>query len=194
MGGDTPPGLSGSCGSYINGTFYVFAGCDRRRYTNEVRRRSGGGGRSRTPVTVSASVDVQMCPDGAELQVGEGDRRQGGHAIAPEPSLLLGSRRQVIRRRRWRGGFPSGLITASSAPSPQTDLLRRLRAQDPVPKHVVYQLHRGGNDLGERAATTTERRGSRTPRSRPGLNVFVPVDHWKRLVPVLGLEQRGRRF
>lgn len=35
--GERPPDLSGPCGSYSNGTFYVFAGCDNRQYTNEVR-------------------------------------------------------------------------------------------------------------------------------------------------------------
>ncbi|XP_056914474.1 kelch domain-containing protein 1-like isoform X2 [Takifugu flavidus] len=34
--GERPPDLSGPCGSYSNGTFYVFAGCDNRQYTNEM--------------------------------------------------------------------------------------------------------------------------------------------------------------
>lgn len=89
----------------------------------EAPHGGGQGGHSGTPVTVSASVDVQLCPDGAELQVGEGDRRQGGHAIAPEPSLLLGARRQVNRRHRCRGGFRAGLVTASSASLPRLRLI-----------------------------------------------------------------------
>uniref|UniRef100_H3BWT9 Kelch domain containing 1 n=1 Tax=Tetraodon nigroviridis TaxID=99883 RepID=H3BWT9_TETNG len=36
MTGERPPDLSGPCASYIDGTFYLFAGCDSRRYTNEV--------------------------------------------------------------------------------------------------------------------------------------------------------------
>lgn len=34
--GDKLPLLSGFCGSDVNGTFYVFAGCDHIGYTNEV--------------------------------------------------------------------------------------------------------------------------------------------------------------
>lgn len=34
--GDKLPLLSGFCGSNVNGTFYVFAGCDHIGYTNEV--------------------------------------------------------------------------------------------------------------------------------------------------------------
>ncbi|XP_063749465.1 kelch domain-containing protein 1-like isoform X2 [Eleginops maclovinus] len=36
MNGDRPPDLSGFCGSYLNGTFYIFAGCDPVGYTNQM--------------------------------------------------------------------------------------------------------------------------------------------------------------
>lgn len=39
--GQRPPDLSGSCGSYISGTFYIFAGRDDRHYTNEVLLEDG---------------------------------------------------------------------------------------------------------------------------------------------------------
>ncbi|KAM4624578.1 kelch domain-containing protein 1-like [Polymixia lowei] len=34
--GDVPPELSGSCGSHLNGTLYIFAGCDPLGYSNEL--------------------------------------------------------------------------------------------------------------------------------------------------------------
>lgn len=34
--GDIPPDLTGFCGSYLNGTLYVFAGCDGEGYTNDM--------------------------------------------------------------------------------------------------------------------------------------------------------------
>ncbi|XP_030019026.1 kelch domain-containing protein 1-like [Sphaeramia orbicularis] len=34
--GDIPPDLTGCCGSYANGTFYIFAGCDPVGYTNQM--------------------------------------------------------------------------------------------------------------------------------------------------------------
>ncbi|XP_029934176.1 kelch domain-containing protein 1-like [Myripristis murdjan] len=34
--GDIPPELSGFCGSYVNGTLYIFAGCDPYGYTNHM--------------------------------------------------------------------------------------------------------------------------------------------------------------
>lgn len=34
--GDKPPDLSGFCGSYVNGTLYIFAGCDSVGYTNQM--------------------------------------------------------------------------------------------------------------------------------------------------------------
>lgn len=34
--GDVPPDLTGFCGSYLNGTLYVFAGCAGEGYTNEM--------------------------------------------------------------------------------------------------------------------------------------------------------------
>ncbi|XP_059181369.1 kelch domain-containing protein 1-like [Centropristis striata] len=34
--GDKPPDLTGSCGANINGTFYIFAGCDSEGYTNQM--------------------------------------------------------------------------------------------------------------------------------------------------------------
>ncbi|KAF3853884.1 hypothetical protein F7725_014572 [Dissostichus mawsoni] len=36
INGDKPPDLSGSCGSYLNGTLYIFAGCDPVGYTNQM--------------------------------------------------------------------------------------------------------------------------------------------------------------
>lgn len=40
IAGDKPPELSGSCGSHVNGTLYIFAGCDALGYTNQVSRRA----------------------------------------------------------------------------------------------------------------------------------------------------------
>lgn len=37
--GDKPPDLSGFCGSHVNGTLYIFAGCDPAGYTNQVSLR-----------------------------------------------------------------------------------------------------------------------------------------------------------
>ncbi|KAF1373607.1 hypothetical protein PFLUV_G00240660 [Perca fluviatilis] len=34
--GDKPPDLSGFCGSYVNGTLYIFAGCDPVAHTNQM--------------------------------------------------------------------------------------------------------------------------------------------------------------
>ncbi|KAG7227721.1 hypothetical protein INR49_029485, partial [Caranx melampygus] len=34
--GDVPPVLEGSCGAYVNGTLYIFAGCDSAGYTNQM--------------------------------------------------------------------------------------------------------------------------------------------------------------
>lgn len=34
--GDVVPELSGFCGSYVNGTLYIFAGCNSFGYTNDV--------------------------------------------------------------------------------------------------------------------------------------------------------------
>ncbi|KAM3838093.1 kelch domain-containing protein 1-like [Diretmus argenteus] len=34
ISGESPPELSGFCGSYLNGTLYIFAGCDPIGYTN----------------------------------------------------------------------------------------------------------------------------------------------------------------
>ncbi|KAM7370580.1 hypothetical protein PAMP_010112 [Pampus punctatissimus] len=34
--GDIPPDLSGFCGSYLNGTLFIFAGCDPVGYTNQM--------------------------------------------------------------------------------------------------------------------------------------------------------------
>ncbi|XP_070708381.1 kelch domain-containing protein 1-like [Pempheris klunzingeri] len=34
--GDKPPDLSGFCGSHVNGTLYIFAGCDPLGYTNQM--------------------------------------------------------------------------------------------------------------------------------------------------------------
>lgn len=34
--GDKPPDLSDFCGSYVNGTLYIFAGCDSLGYTNKM--------------------------------------------------------------------------------------------------------------------------------------------------------------
>lgn len=34
--GDKPPDLSGFCGSHVNSTLYIFAGCDPAGYTNQV--------------------------------------------------------------------------------------------------------------------------------------------------------------
>ncbi|CAB1312184.1 unnamed protein product [Coregonus sp. 'balchen'] len=36
MEGELPPALSGACGSYHNGTLYVFGGCDPNGHTNQV--------------------------------------------------------------------------------------------------------------------------------------------------------------
>lgn len=36
MTGDTLPDLSGFCASYVNGTLYIFAGCDSQNYTNQM--------------------------------------------------------------------------------------------------------------------------------------------------------------
>ncbi|XP_038592082.1 kelch domain-containing protein 1-like isoform X1 [Micropterus salmoides] len=36
IAGDKPPELSGSCGSHVNGTLYIFAGCDALGYTNQM--------------------------------------------------------------------------------------------------------------------------------------------------------------
>lgn len=34
--GDVPPDLTGFCGSYLNGTLYIFAGCESEGYTNDM--------------------------------------------------------------------------------------------------------------------------------------------------------------
>lgn len=44
IAGDKPPDLSGFCGSNVEGTFYVFAGCNNNRYTNEVLFHAAGQG------------------------------------------------------------------------------------------------------------------------------------------------------
>ncbi|XP_061120771.1 kelch domain-containing protein 1-like [Syngnathus typhle] len=36
MGGETPPPLMGFCGSYINGSLYIFAGYDGQTYSNQM--------------------------------------------------------------------------------------------------------------------------------------------------------------
>lgn len=74
IAGNRPPDLSGSCGSYINGTFYIFAGCDDRRYTNEVLLEDGAFcGFKGAYMTFPVSVDVQLCPHRAALRVEESD-------------------------------------------------------------------------------------------------------------------------
>lgn len=95
--GERPPDLSGSCGSYVNGTFYVFAGCDNRLFTNEVLLKDLPFCRVKVPRWwfLSLSVDVQLCPHTAALHVEESDWHQGNNAIATEQSLLLGTQRQV---------------------------------------------------------------------------------------------------
>lgn len=42
MAGDVPPDLLGSCGSYLHGTLYIFAGSNPTEYTNEVSSASRG--------------------------------------------------------------------------------------------------------------------------------------------------------
>lgn len=42
MVGDVPPDLLGSCGSYLHGTLYIFAGSNPIEYTNEVSSASSG--------------------------------------------------------------------------------------------------------------------------------------------------------
>ncbi|XP_077481340.1 kelch domain-containing protein 1-like [Stigmatopora argus] len=36
MGGEPPPRLVGCCGSYVNGSLYVFAGCDGQTYSSQM--------------------------------------------------------------------------------------------------------------------------------------------------------------
>lgn len=54
MAGDKPPDLSGFCGASVDGTLYVFAGCNNNQYTNEV------GGRVDCPVPNTQTT--KKCP------------------------------------------------------------------------------------------------------------------------------------
>ncbi|XP_029568417.1 kelch domain-containing protein 1 [Salmo trutta] len=61
MEGEIPPALSGACGSYHNGTLYVFGGCDPNGHTNQLysvdllegcytwRKVTGAGGNTPSP-------------------------------------------------------------------------------------------------------------------------------------------------
>lgn len=61
--GDIPPALSGACGSYLNGSLYVFGGCDSNRHTNQVR--CPGPQRENEQLTPDQNVSCSEQPEKA---------------------------------------------------------------------------------------------------------------------------------
>lgn len=98
IAGERPPGLSGPCGSYSNGTFYVFAGCDHRQYTNEVRF---------TPLSLPwGKLDDASCPCRCSAVSSRSRNTGGRERLTPtEP------------RRRPGSITPAGCTETGEAPN-----------------------------------------------------------------------------